>query len=430
MIESSNLRPYLGIKVLSLHSGQTLYSLNSNHLFTPASNNKLFTAISALKLLTPEFQFSTTVSRQNNTIALTGGGDPDLSLAQLDSLAKMVSQTITQIDTLFIDDSLFDSMPYGEGWMWDEGPWWYAAPVSALTVNDNCMDFYITPGEIGEAVIAEFTPNTNYISLTNHSITVNETTGFEKLSIDRDWLNHANDFTISGNVMDTTATDTLFRNIEDPSLFSGTVFKEMLESYGGTVNTVAEGSLFGETRLIAKIHSAPLIKTVTNLMKESDNLTAEMLIKMIGNISIGKQGSWTNGLTAVKMFLQNEVGIDTTQLRIADGSGVSRYNLTTPDILVNLLTYAYHSQDLRELFISTLPVGGWDGTLKNRMDTSIGSRIHAKTGTLSGVSCLSGYAMSLSGEPLAFSIMVNGYVGNAKPYRKLQDDICKILASY
>lgn len=429
-IEVSKLQPNIGIKVVSLNSGKTLYSLNSDHLFTPASNNKLYTAVSALKLLTPEFKFSTVVSHQDKNIALIGGGDPDLLLTQLDSLAEIVSQTVAQIDTLFIDDTLFDPMPYGEGWMWDEGHWWYAAPISALTVNDNCIDFYIYPGKIGKPVVVETSPNTKFISLTNNTLTVNDTAGFEDLSIKRNWFNHTNDFTISGDIMDTTAVDTIYRNIEQPTLFTGTVFSEMLSYYGKNPTTIIQGQMSGDSNRIAEFTSASLLESVTNLMKESDNLTAEMLIKMIGHKSSGGQGSWSNGLSAVKTFLQEDVGIDTTIIRLADGSGMSRYNLTTPDILVDLLTYAYHSPDFRELFISTLPVGGWDGTLKDRMEYEIGSRIHAKTGTLSGVSCLSGYAFTLSGEPLAFSIMINGYVGSAEPYRKLQDDICKLLTYY
>jgi len=430
VIESSKLQPNLGIKVVSLNSGKTLYSLNSDHLFTPASNNKLYTAVTSLKFLSPDFRFSTSVTHKNKNIAIIGGGDPDLTLNQLDTLAQVVSHATTQIDTLFIDDTYFDSVHYGEGWMWDEGHWWYVAPVSALTINDNCMDFYISPGDIGKPVNYEISPNTDFILVTNNSVTVNDTTGFEKFSIDRDWFNHTNNFIITGYLMDTTATDTFYRNIENPALYTGTVFKEMLESYDVTINTIVKGVMYGKTQIGTEVNSPPLIESVTNLMKESDNLTAEMLVKTIGHESSGSQGNWINGLTAVKKFLQNEIGIDTTMLRLADGSGVSRYNLSTPSQFIKLLTYAYLSPDFRDTFISTLPTGGWDGTLKNRLKTEVGKRIHAKTGTLSGVSCLSGYAFPLSGEPLAFSIMINGYVGSAKPYRKLQDDICKILVTH
>jgi len=163
-------------------------------------------------------------------------------------------------------------------------------------------------------------------------------------------------------------------------------------------------------------------------MKKSDNLTAELLVKTMGREASGTQGTWQNGLIAIKTFLNDEVGIDTTSLRMADGSGVSRYNLTSPAQLVKLLIFAFERKDIREPFLTTFPVGGWDGTLKNRMEySSSGHDIHAKTGTLEGVSCLSGYAFTEDNEPLAFSIMMNGYVGSAKPYLKLQDEICRIL---
>ena len=151
----------------------------------------------------------------------------------------MTAKNINLVDTLFLDGSLLDSLNYGQGWMWDEGAWWYAAPISALSVNDNCIDFYVDPGKVGQPVKVEMVPKTEYIHLINQSTTVHDTIDFQKIRIDRDWAGKTNLFTISGEVLDTASTDTFQRNIFDPVLFSGTVFKEQLSKYGVDVKKIA-----------------------------------------------------------------------------------------------------------------------------------------------------------------------------------------------
>ncbi len=428
VIDKSGLSTNLGIKIVSLNTKEILYELNAHSLFNPASNNKLFTCISALALLDTGYTFTTSVYRDNNNIYLVGGGDPDLTLNSLDSLARITSTHLDHIDTLFLDESMLDTIRFGEGWMWDEGPWKYAAQISALSVNDNCIDFFVSPGNISEPVRYTLNPKTDYIEITNQSKTVNDTIDYVDFKIDRDWANRINHFTITGMVMDTAATDTFSKNIEDPASFTGNVFKEMLINNGATVKAGAKKKYPGGGKILTYHTSTSLIYSLQNLMKESDNLTAELLVKIIGQQTLDTVGTWQNGLATIKTFLNDEVGLDTTSLNLVDGSGVSRYNYSSPDHFIQILSWAYSNDHIRNNLLSTLPIGGWDGTLKDRMNGNIGNRIYAKTGTLSGVSCLSGYVFTKTGEPLAFSIMMNGYVQKAKPYRNLQDKITGILA--
>lgn len=428
-IQDSKLSTNLGIKVVSLRTGKTLYELNPNSLFNPASNNKLFTCVAALALLDTGITFKTKVFLAGENLYLVGDGDPDLSLGSLDSLAEVLSQKVLKIETLVLDDTKFDSIRFAEGWMWDEGSWWYAAQIGALTVNDNTVDFYVDPGHLGQPAQISLNPNTKYIHLENQSLTVNDTTDFIKLKIDRDWMNGSNNFTISGYIMDTTSRDTVYRNIDDPTLFTGFIFKESLLSYGIPVKNIRKQKVPPNAELLVTHESKSLIHSLKNLMKKSDNLTAEIMVKTLGYFRTESQGTWNNGLTTIKTFLQDEVHIDTTTLSLADGSGVSRYNYSSPAHFVQLLTWAYNQQHIRYNLLSTLPIGGLDGTLKDRMVNNIRGKIQAKTGTLSGVSCLSGYVFTKSGEPLAFSILMNGYVGSSSPYRNLQDHITHILAN-
>ena len=159
-------------------------------------------------------------------------------------------------------------------------------------------------------------------------------------------------------------------------------------------------------------------------MHESDNLTAELFTKTMA-LSDTTTGTWKDGLRIIKTFLADSASIDTTVLRLADGSGVSRYNLSSADQFIKLLSYMYHSNKKDE-FIYTLPSSGSNSTLKDRMELS-DSKIRAKTGHLSGVSCLSGYIFSDKYGPLAFSMLMNGYTGPAKPYKRLQDKIINLF---
>jgi D-alanyl-D-alanine carboxypeptidase/D-alanyl-D-alanine-endopeptidase (penicillin-binding protein 4) len=249
-----------------------------------------------------------------------------------------------------------------------------------------------------------------------------------ELKIERDWKKQTNSFTITGNVMDTASTDTFQRNVHDPTLYSGTVFAEMLQNRGININHVIKAPLSPGAIKLAEHRSRPVNHALTEFMKRSENLTAELLVKHIGAVVYDTVGTWNNGLLAIKSFLHDTVGIDTNTFRLSDGSGVSRYNYSSPEHFIKLLTWAYNDKVIRDQFLSTFPIGGWDGTLDDRMkneDSTV--KIIAKTGTLSGVSCLSGYIFTTRGDPLAFSILMNGYVDEAKPFRNLQDRIVSAL---
>ena len=232
LINASNLSTNLGIKAISLRTGEVLLDLNSDALFNPASNNKIYTCLSALALLDTNYTFSTKIYTDEKYLYLVGGGDPDLSVDELDSLASVISTKISGNRILVLDDSIFDHKTYGEGWMWDEGSWWYAAQISGLSVNDNCVDFIIDPGKAGKPAEISSYPESNYYSIINNSVTVSDTINFQEFKIERDWEGKTNVFTISGNILDTTSTDTIYRNIHDPTKYTGYLFKKMLANYG------------------------------------------------------------------------------------------------------------------------------------------------------------------------------------------------------
>ena len=425
LIENNNLNMTLGIKVISLEDGKSLYELNAEKLLIPASNIKLLTSAASLYYLGPNHIFSTMVLKKNNNLALIGSADPGLSVKRLDSLANIVSRQMEKIDTLFLDNGILDSIHFGKGWMWDEGSEEFSAAISGLTLNNNCIDFQYSPGELSQPAAITIFPNTSFISFENNSLTVMDTVEYKKFNIERNWINQTNHFNISGEILINSEKDTIKKNIFNPTLFTGTVFKELLESYGTTVEEIEIRHRINFKDTIAINYSKSLDQYLKSMMQKSENLTAELFIKSMG-ISDTSIGNWNNGVLAVKKFLYDQANIDTSLFRLADGSGLSRYNLINANQVVQLLAYMNDSK-WQNTFINTLPYGNEKNTrLEGRLMES-GNKLFAKTGSISGVSCLSGYAYSNNYGPIAFSILINGFVGSIQPYRKFQDDICNYL---
>ena len=247
-----------------------------------------------------------------------------------------------------------------------------------------------------------------------------------KLKIDRDWVTSGNNFSVTGEIIDTTKKDTLYRNIYDPSLFAGTIFRQLLNEHGTTVKQLSRKSQdLTDYKELTVHYSDSLIVSAINLMNESDNLTAELFVKSIGALDT-LPGTWEAGLDSIKSFLAEQVKIDTSNIRLADGSGVSRYTLTNSDQLISLLSWVYNSKHKND-FISTLPGGGWPkSTLEKRLIEE-GSRVRAKTGGLSGARNLAGYIDSPKYGTVAFSILMNGYIGSSSKHRYVQNQIVKTI---
>tara|TARA_B100001559_G_scaffold279021_1_gene251319 strand:+ start:49 stop:1473 length:1425 start_codon:yes stop_codon:yes gene_type:complete len=426
IIDHSDININMSIKFVTLNDFKTLYSYNSKKLLIPASNNKLYTLAAALYYLGSDYSFSTTVLKNKNNLILRGGGDPDLSIEQLDSLAKIVSKILNKVDTLYLDDNLLDSLHYGPGWMWDEGSSWWVAPIGVLSLNDNSIDFHIKPGDVNKPAIINHIPATQYIKVNNKSKTVNDTLNYKKLNIERNWISQNNHFLVTGEVLDTASIDTIYRNINNPTLFTGTIFKELLEKHGVLVKYLSKNIPPENYEIIAVHNSNMLIESAKDLMFESKNLTAELFVKTIGTLDT-IPGTWKVGIDSIKSFLTREVKLDTSNLRIADGSGISRYSLTNSNQIVSLLQWVYKSK-YKNTFLNTLPTGGniLKKGLKDRFIKE-GEIVKAKTGHLSGVSNLSGYIFSPKYGPIAFSILMNGYKGSHKKYRNIQDQIVKTI---
>ena len=164
------------------------------------------------------------------------------------------------------------------------------------------------------------------------------------------------------------------------------------------------------------------------MMKKSDNFFAESLFYQLGRLS-GKRYAGRRECTTFVDVLLRHIGLQPSNYQIADGSGLSLYNYVTPEMLVRLLTYAWRNDQIRQCLLPSLPIAGVDGTLEKRMRKTVAEgRVMAKTGTVDGISSLSGYAVSAQGHVLVFCIINQG-IQKASQGREWQDKVCEMLCN-
>lgn len=448
--DSSFQHAHWGALIKSLNTGETWYSRNAGKMFMPASNQKIVTTSSALLTLGPDFRFTTILSHNGiisdssitGDLVVTGDGDPTLYTRfyddprsvfydWADSLKRM---GIIRIDGNIIgNDNKFDDIHLGQGWSYDYLDAWYAAPVGALQFNENYIDLQILPGtNAGDK--ADIKPNipTHYIKLINEVVTSD--TGRTRIRYNRPF--GSNEITISGKINTTQDTLEISPAIFNPTLYYVTVLREVFEEKGievtGSASDIDDVDTnhvkISELVNLITHKSPPLREIIKILMKRSQNLYAETMVRIMGLLEKG-EGSFYEGREVVFERLE-EMGIDKGTLSYADGSGLTRYNFVSPEEIVKILEYMYRTE-YKDLWQDIQPLAGVDGTLRNRMiGTLAAGNVKAKTGTISNVRGLSGYVTTMEGEELVFSFLVNGHLLSSRDTEKITDSVLEIIANY
>jgi len=425
----------------SLETGQVLYERNSELLIRPASNMKLLTSAAALHYLGKNFSFSTVVLADTlpsegiipGNLTIKGYGNPDLTTADLDTLAAGLKEMgITTVEgDLVVDVSYFDAEYWGKGWMWDDELEPDEAFISPLSVNDNCIKVIVFPGPVtGDPVIVTSEPTTSFVTITSDATTAEDTVR-TRIRVDRLYKEErSNTVVVSGIIPVGRSALTRQVTVWRPELYAGTLLKERLEHHSIRVTGSVKVGFADADAVELVRHDWPLDSMLLNLNKTSDNLSAESTLKAIAAELTGDPGSAEEGISMVYEFL-SMMGIDTTRIRMVDGSGVSHYNLLTTRIIYDLLQAMAHRADIFSTYYASLPIAGTDGSLKNRMQrSSANGALQAKTGTLSAVTSLSGYVETLDGETLVFSMAMQNYVGSSTPYKRAEDRVGSILAGF
>ncbi len=455
-------RDLWGISVSTL-DGHVVYALNASQLFAPASNAKLCTTAAALALLGASATTTTRVlangtlddsGNLHGDLVLQGNGDASMSgrvypyhshtertpspLAPLATLAdQVVAHGLHSVSGDIVgDDTAFPFERYGSGWAWDDLEWGYGAPVSALTISDNVIYLNLFPGAApGDPTTVSFSPSVGDWTVENSAHT--SWPGSQpSLGVDRQPGSKI------VRIFGTTPADGngahLALAMEDPAAFAARAFRQMLIARGvqvsgeaiarhrwstDTTHITVEQSVpvalpknlpAAPTPLVqadptgtvlATRTSVPLLEDITVTNKASQNLHAELMLRLLGR-QYGTDGSLAQGTRVVRQFLIN-AGIAPEDFFFFDGSGMSAQDVITPRAFTQLLRYVA-DQSWGDQFRSTLPVGGVDGSLSNRfLNTPLTGHVFAKTGTLREVNSLSGYVTGRSGHVLAFSILCN-----------------------
>ncbi|MFQ5865997.1 MAG: D-alanyl-D-alanine carboxypeptidase/D-alanyl-D-alanine-endopeptidase, partial [bacterium] len=383
-----------GIKVVSLNTGEVLYAKDSHLLFHPASNMKLLTTAAALSKLGPNFRFKTilyadTSSFEDRTIFgnlyLKGFASPDLSTQDLWWMVqRLKEQGVKKITgDLICDESYLDDLYYGAGWMWDDASDADFAPIGALTVNDNCVTVKVRPGlTIGDTLLCHVEPPTSYVKIENRGVTVDssDTTLINDFKVQRKWRERENTVVVEGGLTPQSGQKEFIIEVVEPALYVGTLFAEMMAlEYIEFSRNIFKGVIPDTCVELVKNISPPLSTLIIHTNKQTSNLYAELILKTLGAELLGSPGTAEKGLSVIKLLF-HEIGVDTTSFRLADGSGVSRYNVISPDQIIELLKAMHEDFRVQAEFKASLPIAGVDGTLRNRMkNTPAEGKLRAKT---------------------------------------------------
>lgn len=430
----------MGIEIFSLSKGKVLYQKNPQHRFIPSSSIKLFVAAAALDLLGPEFTFQTKLfsdgkiaeGKLEGDLYLVGGGDPSLLAVDLEELASQLKKKgIEKIEgDLFFDLSLFDQVSQGPGWMWDEEPAFWCAPLSPLNVEHNCVEITIHPrGEDYKHSLLSFAPSCDYIDVKNElQVQVGKKGKDFKIALKKGEKKTV--FQVQGKIGSLHETVSIKMPVKKPGQYAASLFRFSLQKKGILFSGKTRmKALSKNATLLAMHHSPPLKELLKSVLKESDNLYANTFFKFLGMKKFSRPGTWEKGGRATLDFLSKRVGLDTKEMVIVDGDGESRYNLVSPHQMVTFLRWAHQNFPYAKEFQEALPRNGIDGTLKGRLKSaSLIGRLAAKTGTMTGNSSLCGFIQSEKGEELAFAILIGGFVKRCAEVKSgIEDSICTLL---
>ena len=487
LIQSHEIRETAyAISIFDTSKQKYLVKINQDKAMIPASNMKILTTASAIHLLGPDFQFKTyayllkpsdwknTLNTAGNkyakgvTLVIKGDGDPSLGDPELfkrlgykisqdgkkipyqiqvngkmrsfesvkhylnDWVKTIQSQNVKTIDYLMIDDRVFNNQRIHPSWKKEDLNRWYAAEVSGFNFHNNCLDVFPMPTHRGQNTVVKISPSSNYIS--NQSRNISKTGSRNTFWVSR--KSGTNQMVFRGEIK-SKRKHPISVTVHDPALFFAHVLAEKLARKGIIVKHIgkpkATDLLPLTRRVIIRKEIQDLAVILNRCNKNSQNLYAESLIKRMGRAKTGTPGSWGNGAAAMRDYLRTKLGMRIAAIKIVDGSGLSQDNrVSASDFSLLLYEMLRETKLKRTLFFNSLSVGGTDGTLKKRFKGVLKGRVYAKTGTIQGVRCLSGYLWL---KPLkdqrviTFSLMFNQikYPVSGSKILRLQEKILLLI---
>jgi D-alanyl-D-alanine carboxypeptidase/D-alanyl-D-alanine-endopeptidase (penicillin-binding protein 4) len=449
--------------------GPALVDLDADRLMIPASNMKLLTSGAALHTLGPSFRFETKLLRSGASLIVAGDGDPafgDPMLLELMTSADgagldvegfvalwveaVVAAEIRDVDEIVVDDRVFDREYVHPTWPVDQLNRDYCAQVSGLTFHLNCAHFFPQPRPAERPSLALVSPRYSSLGITNNATSASGPNDHDTIWIAR--KPGTNALTFYGNVKHAYQTP-VDVTVHEPAVLFAALLADRLRAAGVRVGATrlvqadepgagppapggaawpAGGEDPSAGAPVGPIIFTPIETVVTRCNRDSANLYAECLIKRAAHAVTGQPGTWLGGAAIVRHVVHERLGGGelATRLRAVDGSGLSRHNRVAPATLTAWLDSFQADERLGRVFIDSLAIGGASGTLRNRFAPADlgGAVVHAKSGVINGVSCLSGYVTAPDGRRRCFSVMINDLSAPGWKARRLQEQVVREIA--
>ena len=426
-------------------TGETLYDRNGGQRMLPASNAKLFTSTAAMHVLGPSYRFHTDVlatapvrgGEVRSDLYLKGYGDPTALESDYAGLAKQLKAAgVRRVDgDLIADDTYFDHVRLGDSWAWDDEPFYYSAQISALTLapdtdyDSGTAIVESRPGAAaGAPVKLTLVPANGVLKLVS-TATTGPAGSANTLSIERE--HGTNVVHVTGSVPLGASVGQEWVTVWEPELYAADVFRRALAAQGIRVDgRIKNAATPAVAKQLARDESMTVGELMTPFLKLSNNMHAETLVKAMGAVAQA-DGTWPTGLGVVTDYAKT-LGVDTSTIRLSDGSGLSRKDNVTADSITDVLIGA-RQEPWWQQWYDALPIAGnperfVGGTLRTRMlNTPAANNLHGKTGSLTGVTALSGYVTTADGRKLVFSMLSNNYLTSP---RSIEDAVGVTLASW
>jgi len=451
----------VGISIIDVSSGDVLANIRAGEAFTPASNMKLLSSGAALLTLGKDFVFRTRVESVDgmsatdaDRLVVVGDGDP--ALGDPDVLSQMTPKmtvadllgTIadavkkdggTRFSQLIIDDRVFDRETIHESWPKDQLNRWYCAEVMGVNFHTNVINFFPAPSPDGIGRPPAFTiqPEAPWLEVENKGRTVKDGNNSAWLTRAPD----ANTFTLFGEIK-FRAQVPVEVTMHEPALFMGQVLADTLDAKGISVGSsgsagranpavrlVGPKEAFSPPKSLAVV-STPMQVVLDRCNSDSQNMYAEALLKRAAYKVTGEPGSWASGASLIRMLLADKLGPEyAASTEIADGSGMSALNKVRPATLTHWMAALAKNSDTSEAFMHSLATPG-RGTLSKRfMASKLACNLHAKSGAINGVRCLSGIVTHpTTGRMIAFSVMGNELQGDGiRASMELAEEVVEMI---
>lgn len=410
----------VSVSVKDTETGKVIYKLNDTQPTMPASTLKLITLGASLDTLGDNYEFSTKLYKTtNNDLYLKLGADPFLTSAGLNSLMEKTvkNKKIISPKTIYIDDYIFDKTEWGEGWQWDDDLNPLMPKFSSYNIDKNLLSIIISPTTLGspaQIYTTKFYPIT-FMNLV--------TTGKENdIELNRNNSIAPNILNVAGTINKQITEEIPINNPKRYFILrlEDAIKSAKMDYYGGFQQKKTPST---NVYLVAEVKH-PISQAVKAILMDSNNFVAETVFKLAGAKFVNNTGSLKHSQEMLDAYFK-KIGIDPKDIKIVDGSGVSKNNIITTDFMTDYLV----KQSKNEVLKNSMPTAG-EGTLKNRM-LYFKDNIKAKTGTLSDVSGIAGYITSRSGKTYAFDIMINDPKTKSNDKKSLEEYIIRdIYTSY